>query len=210
MRLEKSTKARGRPLLIFASRTRSGRRPNFAWSTVTGGVAGAELTLQLGGAFTWSKETSDAEGRCTVKSPRGQGLSISVRRDGFLTTRVGTRGGPDEPASFTVPRFAAIEGRVVDLAGKPLPGIQVGRLIAPNYAAGLDKPSDHLEVLPVAGTSRPAVTDSDGRFRLEPRINLDNRSGKFRVWPMAVCLADADAAAGCVSASRPRSRADAV
>jgi RNA polymerase sigma factor (sigma-70 family) len=156
------------------------------------GVAGAELTLQLGGAFTWSKETSDAEGRCTVKVPPGQGLSISVRRDGFLTTRVGTRGGADEPASFTVPLFAPIEGRVVDLAGKPLPGIQVGRLIAPNYAAGLDKPSDHLEVLPVGGTSRPAVTDSDGRFRLEPRINLDNRSGKFRVWPMAVCLADAE------------------
>ena len=156
------------------------------------GIAGAEVTLQLGGAFTWSRETSDAQGRCTVKAPRGQGLLLSVRRDGYLTTRVGTQGGPDKPASLTIPLYAPIEGRVVDLDGKPLAGIQVGRLIAPNYSAGLDKPSDHLEVAPVVGTTKPEITDRDGRFRLAPRINLDNRTGKFKVWPMAVCFADAE------------------
>ncbi len=156
-------------------------------------VSGAELTVQLGGAFTWSRETSDAQGRCTVKSPRTQGFSMSIRRDGFLPTRLGTRGtaeGP--PKSVTVPLYAKIEGRVVDAGGKPLADIQVGRLIAPNYDAGLDKPSDYLQVFAPAGSTKPAITDSEGRFHVEPRIDLDNRAGKFKLWPMAVVFADTD------------------
>ncbi len=156
-------------------------------------VAGAELTFQMGGPFTWSRETSDAQGRCTVKSPRTQGFSISIRSDGFLPTRLGTTGtaeGP--PKSMTVPLYAKIEGRVVDEAGKPVAGIQIGRLIAPNYDGGLDKPSDYLQVFAPAGSTKPAITDSEGRFHLEPRINLDNRTGKFKIWPMAVVFADTD------------------
>ncbi len=156
-------------------------------------VEGAELTLQLGGSFTWSRETSDAQGRTIVKSPRTQGFMMSIRRDGFLPTRLGTPGtaeGP--PKSLSVPLYPTIEGRVVDEAGLPLSGIRVGRLIAPNYDAGLDKPSDYLEVLAPAGSAKPAITDNLGRFQLAPRITLDNRTGKYKVWPMAVCFADAE------------------
>ncbi len=156
-------------------------------------VSGAEVTIQLGGPFTWSRETSDAQGRCIVKSPPNQGFSMSIHREGFLPTRLGTRGSSEgPPKSLTVPLYAAIDGRVVDEAGKPLAGIKVGRLIAPNYDGGLDKPSDYLEVFPPAGSTKPAITDSLGRFQVAPRINLDNRTGKFKIWPMAVCFADAD------------------
>ena len=151
-------------------------------------VEGAELTIQMGGPFTWSRETSDAQGRCVVKSPPTQGFAMAIRRDGFLPTRLGTGGTSDgPPKTLTVTLHAAIQGRVVDDAGLPLSGIRVGRLIAPNYSAGLDKPSDHLEVLAPAGSTEPAITDSLGRFQVAPRINLDNRTGKYKFWPMAVC-----------------------
>ena len=156
-------------------------------------VEGAELTLQLGGSFTWSRETSDAQGRCIVKSPRAHGISISIRREGFLPTRLGTRGTAEgAPKSLSVPLYPTIEGRVVDEAGLPLPGIRIGRLIAPNYDGGLDKPSDYLEVVALAGATKPVITDNLGRFQLAPRITQDNRAGKFKIWPMPVCFADAD------------------
>ncbi len=153
-------------------------------------VPGALVTLQLGGPFTWSRETSDADGRCKIKSAPGQGFSISVQRDGYLLTRFGSRATADDPTSFTVPLYSPIQGRVVDPAGKPLPGIQIGRLIAPNYNAGLGKPSDHLEVHPQIGSTKPATTDGDGHFTLTPRVDLDRRAGDFKIWPIAVCFAD--------------------
>ena len=66
-------------------------------------VPGAVLTLQMGGPFTWSEEISDAEGRCKVKSAPGQGFSISIKRDGYLTTRFGSRGTADDPRASPFP-----------------------------------------------------------------------------------------------------------
>ena len=60
----------------------------------------------------------------------------------------------------------------MDPAGNPVPGIQIGRLIAPNYDAGLDRPSDHLEVYPIGGSKKPASTDADGRFTVAPGSTL--------------------------------------
>jgi RNA polymerase sigma factor (sigma-70 family) len=153
-------------------------------------VASADVALQMAGGFTWSRETSDAQGRCIVKSAPGQGFAISIKRDGYLTTRFGSQATADDPTRFTVPLYSPIQGRVVDVAGKALAGIQVGRLIAPTYDGGLDKPSDHLEVCPIIGSKKPAITDEEGHFRLSPKVDLDDRTGKLKVWPMAVCFAD--------------------
>jgi RNA polymerase sigma factor (sigma-70 family) len=153
-------------------------------------VSGAEVTLQMAGGFTWSRETSDAQGRCAVKSAPGQGFGISIQRDGYLTTRFGSRATADDPTSYTIPLYSPIQGRVVDVAGKAVAGIQVGRLIAPNYDGGLDKPSNYLEVSPIIGSKKPAITDQEGRFRLSPLIDLDDRTGKLKAWPMSVCFAD--------------------
>jgi peroxiredoxin len=83
-----------------------------------------------------------------------------------------------------------IQGRVVDPTGRPLSGIQVGRLIAPNYDAGLDKPSARLEMAPAIGSKKPETTNEDGRFALAPTVTLDRRSGEFTSSPIAVCFAD--------------------
>jgi hypothetical protein len=153
-------------------------------------VVGAELTLQMGGTVTWSREMSDADGRCRLKSAPGQPFEISVRREGYLPTVFNSRATADDPTSFKVPLYPRIQGRVVDPARKPLAGIQIGRLIAPNYDAGLDKPSDYLTMYPLSGSTKPAITDGEGRFSLAPKVRLDTRSGKFRIWPLPVCFAD--------------------
>jgi RNA polymerase sigma factor (sigma-70 family) len=150
----------------------------------------AEVTLQMGGPFTWSRETSDAEGRCRVRSAPGQSFSIAVQCDGYLPARFSSRATADDPTSYTVPLYAQIQGRVVDLAGKPLPGIQIGRLIAPNYEAGLDNPTDRLMLYPPLGSTKPATTDAEGRFTLAPTVNLHYRMGELMTWPIAVCFAD--------------------
>jgi RNA polymerase sigma factor (sigma-70 family) len=153
-------------------------------------VSGAEVSLHMAGPDDWARKMSDAAGRCQIESAPGQGFEVTVQRDGYLTTRFGSRATADDPKIFTVPLYSAIQGRVVDPDRKPLPGIQVGRLIAPNYDAGLDKPSDGLEMAPPLGSKHPVITDADGRFKLTPRINLDRRSGEFKSWPIAVCFAD--------------------
>ncbi len=153
-------------------------------------IAGADVTLQMGGPFKWAQQSTDSEGKLHFKSARGQAFSISIARDGYLTTRFGSRATAEDPTSFTIPLYAPIEGRVVDTDGKPLAGIQVGRLIAPNYDAGLDKPTERLEVGRMAGMTKPVITGSDGRFRLTPRINLNFREGKMKVWPESVVFAD--------------------
>ena len=153
-------------------------------------VPGALVTLRMGGDFKWSQLTSDAGGRCIVKSAPGHGFMISIERDGFLPTRFGSRATAEDPTNYTVSLYSAIQGRVIDPAGKPVPGILAGRLIAPNYENGLNNPSEQLEVHPLIGSKKPAITDSAGHFTLAPRINLDNRTGKIKVWPMAVCFAD--------------------
>jgi beta-lactamase regulating signal transducer with metallopeptidase domain/thiol-disulfide isomerase/thioredoxin len=154
-------------------------------------VEGAELTLSLGGRFVWLRQKSDARGRCLINSPADEGFSVLIRHEGYLPTEFASRATADDPTSFTVPLYAPIEGRVVDPAGKPLAGIQIGRLIGPNYDAGLDKPSDYLMVYKLIGSKEVAATDANGCFRLAPKINLNSHSGAFEVRPMAICFADA-------------------
>jgi RNA polymerase sigma factor (sigma-70 family) len=153
-------------------------------------VSGAKVTLRMQSPGVWSDETSDSDGRCAVQSSPGLAFSITVERPGFLPVRFGSRGTADEPTSFTVPLYRAIEGQVIDESGKPLPDIQIGRLIAPNYDAGLDKPSDTLEMCPLIGSKQPAVSSIDGRFSLAPMVDLRRRSGEFKIWPMVLCFAD--------------------
>ena len=154
-------------------------------------VPGTVLTLQMGGPFSaWSEEISDAEGQLQGQVGTGQGFSISIKHDGYLTTRFGLEGDRGRPHELHRSPLRSDPGARLDPAGNPVPGIQIGRLIAPNYDAGLDRPSDHSQLYPIGGSKKPASTDADGRFTVAPRVDLDRRSGAFRTWPIAVCFAD--------------------
>ncbi len=154
-------------------------------------VAGADLTLAMGGSVVWSRETSDVNGRCRIKSAPRQGFSVSIQRDGFLPVTFGSRAAADDPTSYTVTLYDAIHGRVVDPSGKPLAGIQIGGMISRDYDTPLKKGSNRLVMAPLRGYEKPVTTDAEGRFIVAPRIILNRRSGKFRVVPrLALCLAD--------------------
>ena len=60
-------------------------------------VPGAVVSLKMGGRTVWSRQTSDAQGRCLVKSPPGVACAISVEHEGYLPTEFGTRATPADP-----------------------------------------------------------------------------------------------------------------
>jgi thiol-disulfide isomerase/thioredoxin len=145
----------------------------------------------MGGSVVWMREKSDAQGRCRIKSAPRQGFSVSVQHEGHLPATFGSRATADDPTSFTVTLYDAIQGRVVDPSGKPLAGIQIGGMIARDYDMPLKKGSNLLVMAPLRGCEKPATTDAKGRFLVAPHIRLNSRSGKFRILPrLAVCFAD--------------------
>jgi thiol-disulfide isomerase/thioredoxin len=83
---------------------------------------------------------------------------------------------------------------VVDPAGRPLSGIEIGRLIAPDYNANVPENQRPLLMYEMKGSQEPATTDKEGRFDLRPAISLDSRSldpsGAFKTWPEPLCFAD--------------------
>ena len=148
--------------------------------------------MKMGGRAVWSRQTSDAQGRCVVKSAPGVTCVLSVEHEGYLPTEFGTRGTAADPTSFKVPLFATIEGRVVDPAGKPLAGIQIGSVLTDIVVVA--KTSEPLRILPLRGVKGLQVTDAQGKFRLAPLVRLDSRDfanlRDFKVWPLAICFAD--------------------
>ena len=157
-------------------------------------VAGVEADLSIASRQAWETLKSDAEGRCRVATPAGLGFSIRARPGDYLATSFGFRGVAEDPVDLTVPLYDPIRGRVVDPDGKPLPGIQIGRLIAPDYNFNAPDKQRPLLMYAMKGSREPAVTDKDGRFDLRPAITLESRSldrsGAFRTWPEPLCFAD--------------------
>jgi thiol-disulfide isomerase/thioredoxin len=155
-------------------------------------VSGASVSMNLGGRALWSRLTSDAQGRCVVKSAPGVPFGLSVEHEGYLPAEFGTRGTAADPTSFKVPLFANIEGRVVDPSGKPLSGIRIGRMLTDIWVVA--KTSEPLMILPLRGEKDLQVTDSQGKFRLAPPVALDSRdfagSRNFKIWPLAICFAN--------------------
>jgi thiol-disulfide isomerase/thioredoxin len=155
-------------------------------------VPGAVVSMKLGGRAVWSRQTSDAQGRCVVKSAPGVPFELSVEHEGYLPTEFVTLGTAADPTNFKVPLFATIEGRVVDPAGKPLAGIQIGRMLTDRLVVA--ETSEPLRILPLRGVKGLQVTDAQGKFRLAPLVRLDGRDfanlRDFKVWPLAICFAD--------------------
>ena len=117
---------------------------------------------------------------------------LSVEHEGYLPTEFGTLATAADPTSFNVPLFATIEGRVVDPAGKPLAGIQIGSVLTDILVVA--KTSEPLRIRPLRGVKGLQVTDAQGKFRLAPLVHLDSRDfanlRDFKVWPLAICFAD--------------------
>ena len=172
-------------------------------------VPGVLVSTKMGGRAVWSRQTSDAQGRCLVKSAPGVACAVSFEHEGYLPTEFGTRGTAADPTSFKVPLFAMIEGRVVDPGGKPLAGIQIGSVLTDRLIAA--KTSEPLSIRPLPGVKGLQVTDAQGKFRLAPLVHLDSRDFAnlrgFKVWPLAICFADETMRTGflltCRRAKRP-------
>jgi thiol-disulfide isomerase/thioredoxin len=156
-------------------------------------VAGASVSLKLGGRTVWSRQSSDAQGRCLVKSAADVPCMFLVEHDAYVPMEFGTRSTAVDPISFKVPLFASIEGRVVDPARKPLAGIQIGMMLAERI---VDKAGEGLRLLPLRGSKEPVTTDAHGRFRLAPIVRLDGkdigRKPDLKIWPPRICFADKD------------------
>jgi thiol-disulfide isomerase/thioredoxin len=160
-----------------------------------GGVVGnVDVDLFIVGQLLWDKLRSDRDGRCCVATPAGLSFSITARPKSLLAGSVGFRGIADDPADFTLPLYDPIHGRVVDHAGRPLSGIQIGRVIAPDYSANVPDNQRPLLMYEMKGSQEPAVTDQEGSFDLRPPVRLDSRSmdksGTFRAPLETLCFAD--------------------
>jgi thiol-disulfide isomerase/thioredoxin len=155
-------------------------------------VPGALVSTKMGSRAVWSRQTSDAQGRCLVKSAPGDVCTVSVEHEGYLPTEFLTRGTVADPTSFKVPLFAIIEGHVVDPAGKPLAGIQIGSVLTDGLVVA--KASEPPRMRPLGGVNGLQVTDAQGKFRLAPLVRLDSRDfanlRDFKIWPLAICFAD--------------------
>lgn len=162
-------------------------------NTAVDPVAGARVSLMLGGRTTWSRQITDPQGRCVVKSAPGITWICRVEHPDYMTTEFGSRGATEDPPMLRVPLFASIEGRVVDPSGNPWAGIQIGRLLSDRVI--VTKTSEPLMVLPFRGAKDFQVTDSQGRFKLSPLTPLNSRdlggnSRDIKTQPLTVCFAD--------------------
>jgi RNA polymerase sigma factor (sigma-70 family) len=128
-------------------------------------VKGAELELRS--ALTW-KATTNADGIAQLKGVGAGWAPLAVRAKGFAPTAsmVQTSGNADtiEHVALSLARGAALSGRVIDEAGKP---VASARVVA-TYAS---------EPLPVVDPRRDGVlTGADGAFSI-PSVS----AGTWRV-----------------------------
>ncbi len=156
-------------------------------------VADGVVSLELGGTAVWSRQASDARGRCLVKSAPNVAFRITVEKEGYLPTQFATRATPADPTSFTIPLYATIDGRVVDPDGKPLPGIQIGMMLAEGIVGNT---GSGLKLYPLRGLKDLITTDAQGRFKLAPLVIVDGKDlghkPDLTIWHPRICFADKD------------------
>ena len=91
----------------------------------------------------------------------------------------------DGPASITLPVLPPVRGRVVDVDGKPMPDVKVGRWIT----FGADGAGEMLTFF----NGALAVTDREGQFAIAPEVQLKGNQlehAKSPHLPQALCFAD--------------------
>jgi RNA polymerase sigma factor (sigma-70 family) len=118
-------------------------------------VKGAEVELRS--ALTW-KATTNAAGIAQLKGVGAGWAPLAVRAKGFAPTArmLGTAGNPDsiEHVALSLAKGAALAGRVIDEAGKPVSNARVVATFA-------------SEPLPVVDPRRDGVvTGADGAFSI--------------------------------------------
>jgi thiol-disulfide isomerase/thioredoxin len=149
-------------------------------------VAGVEVTCSLGaGGVVWSRSRTDEAGSCRISMEEEMGVGLTVSPKGARPIMVSLGGMKDVPASITLPVLPPIQGRVLDPAGRPVPDVAVGRLLAAL------EPNAKLVMYPLLGGVK-AVTDRDGRFVITPMLMLRGSSfsrPKPDV-PFVLCFAD--------------------
>lgn len=157
-------------------------------------VVGAEVDLQIALDVAWETLKSDRDGICRVACPPDNSFRIAVRSQDYLPIEFGLPGRADDPAEVAIPMFDPIRGRVVDPDGRPLKGVKIGQLIAPNYRANVPDNQLPLVMYEMKGSEDTATSDDIGHFDLRPQIRLDNRSrdksGTFRIFTEPLCFAD--------------------
>lgn len=132
-----------------------------------GAVAGAKVMLERPGRS--GKELSvvtDANGRYRAGPVDPGSWNFVVEAEGHLDVLMEERtlAADMKPQDFTLKRAASIVGRIVDRAGRPVPGVHV--------ALEKNTPEEPVEYEPQEG----AYSDRDGRFVLDA-----SAPGEFRV-----------------------------
>ncbi len=158
-------------------------------------VADGEVTQEMAASKEFVHLRTDANGRCRVTNPSGRVYSIAAWGPGSSRTNFTMAGTSDQPSQVIVPIREPIRGRVVDRAGRPVPGLQLGRLIATDDEAVGPVARRRFELLPFRRDEPHPVTDAEGRFVLDLPLKPETRgmtgSGKIRLFQQTVCLADA-------------------
>ncbi len=137
---------------------------------------------------TWDRVTTDDQGRCRVAMAPNIYLTLRSAPAGLRPVMMILANGADEPDAITITAPPPIEGRVVDAAGRPVGGAQVGRMFGPR--------GDKLALLPHF-YSQTATTGEDGRFTLKPTLISSPRereNSKPSFLMDSICIADPELA----------------
>ena len=74
-------------------------------------VADAEVTIRaMGSSISWSRLSTDAEGRCRIAMAAGHPYSVSIRREGYLPTSLTLRNIEEDPTGFRIRLHEPIRG----------------------------------------------------------------------------------------------------
>ena len=104
---------------------------------------------------------TDADGRLTVPHLSAMEHALHWEVPGFARDRTAWFPEPDGVERVVLADAVPVRGRVVDGGGDPIAGARVARVVGFG-GGGTDDPRD-----PSDGDPPPAVTDADGRFRLD-------------------------------------------
>jgi thiol-disulfide isomerase/thioredoxin len=115
------------------------------------------------GPVIWARTKTDAEGRCRIAMARGMPIGLTAKPAGArpIITYLGEM--EDEPATVTLPVLPAIQGRVIDREGRPVPDAVVGNQIGFG-------PEGEGRMWPFPFSGDKAVIDREGAFMIAPSV----------------------------------------
>jgi len=126
-------------------------------------AAGEVVTSSVGGMI-WARVKTDALGCCRIAIPQYLRVRLSTEPRNGRPIEAYFAGTKEDPASITLPVLPAIQGRVLDPEGWPVPNAAVGwHLSFESDGTG--------EMLPFFGGAL-AVTDRGGNFVITPTLEV--------------------------------------